>query len=112
MPLNACRSLLVFAAVLVVAVRTVDSLTLSNVTGKIKLEEFKGRLAVFADFNADKATDILALNETGDAPRTNLSYVTTFTSFYVRENETLAFLSMKSQLCMCMYTITISARCQ
>jgi len=66
MPLNDQRSLPVVLALLVVAVRTVDSLTLSNITGSIKLDNLKGRLAVFADFNADKATDILVLNGTGD----------------------------------------------
>ena len=65
MPLLVCRSFLVFFVGLVVVARVSKSLKLHTITGNIKLEDVRGRVAVFADFNSDKATDILFLNTTG-----------------------------------------------
>ncbi len=42
-----------------------SSLSLHNITVNVKLDDAQGGVAAFADFNSDKATDILILNSTG-----------------------------------------------
>ena len=39
-------------------------LKFSSVTEQVNLQDVRGRIETFADFNADKATDILILNAT------------------------------------------------
>ena len=41
------------------------ALRFSPVTQEIGLSNIVGRIAAFADFNADKVTDVLVLNSTG-----------------------------------------------
>ena len=45
-----------------VALDLVFGLEFSSVTDQINLQDVSGQIAAFADFNADKATDILVLN--------------------------------------------------
>lgn len=45
--------------------RLLVALTFSTVTEDIDLQKVSGHIAAFADFNSDKATDILVLNTTG-----------------------------------------------
>ena len=40
-------------------------LRFSSVTQEVGLSNIAGRIAAFADFNADKVTDVLVLNSTG-----------------------------------------------
>lgn len=41
------------------------ALKFSEVSDKLKFRDVSGQIAAFADFNSDKATDILVLNNTG-----------------------------------------------
>ena len=41
------------------------ALRFSSVTREVGLSDTVGRIAAFADFNADKLTDVLVLNSTG-----------------------------------------------
>ena len=41
------------------------ALRFSSVTQEVGLSNIVGRIAAFADFNADKVTDVLVLNSTG-----------------------------------------------
>ena len=41
------------------------ALRFSSVTQEVRLSNTFGRIAAFADFNADKVTDVLVLNLTG-----------------------------------------------
>lgn len=45
--------------------QVITALEFSAVTGRVNLQDAIGQMAAFADFNADKATDILVLNSTG-----------------------------------------------
>lgn len=45
------------------------ALGFSTVTEDINLQDVSGQIASFADFNSDKATDILVLNATGQLER-------------------------------------------
>lgn len=47
------------------SLQLVLTLRFSNVTDEVGLGDTVGRIAAFADFNADKVTDILLLNSTG-----------------------------------------------
>jgi len=52
----------VFVWLCTVALDLVFGLEFSSVTDQINLQDVSGQIAAFADFNADKATDILVLN--------------------------------------------------
>jgi hypothetical protein len=54
--------------------RILVALTLSTVTEHIGLQNVSGQVAAFADFNSDKATDILVLNVTGKTSAVRISY--------------------------------------
>lgn len=45
--------------------QVITALEFSAVTGRVNLQDAVGQMAAFADFNADKATDILVLDSTG-----------------------------------------------
>ena len=41
------------------------ALKFSDVSDRVRLGDVSGKIAAFADFNSDKATDFLVLNNTG-----------------------------------------------
>lgn len=48
------------------AVGLVSPLSFSPTTEQVGLKDATGYITAFADFNADKATDVLVLNSTGN----------------------------------------------
>ena len=46
-------------------IQFVRALKFSDVTSELNLHHISGQIAAFADFNSDKATDILVLNNSG-----------------------------------------------
>lgn len=48
----------------VAALELAVALKFSSVTEQVNLQDVRGKIEAFADFNADKATDILVLNAT------------------------------------------------